>query len=127
MLKMPIVTPALLETAPANTRSGERKASAGGKSMGGGQRADRRRRAHLHLRRQGVLDQPIGLAVVQEAGHRVLAVTHELDGEVEAVRGRIDGRDAEVVAIVRNRKGRNAGLGIRIGVSAPALKSKERR
>ena len=36
MLKMPIVTPALLETAPANTRSGDGKASAGGKSMGGG-------------------------------------------------------------------------------------------
>ena len=70
------------------------------------------RRSHLHLPRQGVLDQPIGLAVVQKAGHRVLAVTHELDGEVEAVRGRI-GRDVEVVAIVRNRKGRNAGLGIR--------------
>jgi hypothetical protein len=110
MLKMPIVTPALLETAPANTRSGDWKASAGGKSMGGGS-GPIGGGPHLHLRRQGVLDQPIGLAVVQEAGHRVLAVTHELDGEVEAVRGRIDGRDVEAVAIARNRKGRNAGLG----------------
>jgi hypothetical protein len=88
----------------ARDRAGEhafrRREGVGRRELDGRwQRADRRRRAHLHLRRQGVFDEPIGLAVVQKAGHRVLAVTHELDGEVEAVRGRI-GRDVEVVAIV---------------------------
>ena len=95
----------------ANTRSGDGKASAGGKSMGGG-------------------SGPIGgggpicifaVKVSQPANWSGCRPGSRSPGpccnaraqcEVEAVRGRI-GRDVEVVAIVRNRKGRNAGLGIR--------------